>query len=143
MKYIYKRYIVSLGPCPTRVPLTLSLCCCQNPTWNDREHTENEEMRECRNEDQWVWREWVVLIYEYTSMRGHRPQVPGLHVAECACAQNDHNNMSVSDVRVLSTLRSSARVEVHLAPRSGSSEWQWRQWLAPQHGYWEIRVDIY
>ena len=39
-------------------------------------------------------------------MRGHRPQVPGLHVAECARAQSDNNNnMSMSDVRVCSTLR--------------------------------------
>ena len=38
-------------------------------------------------------------------MRGHRPQVPGLHVAECACGQSDNNNMSISDVRVRGTLR--------------------------------------
>ena len=37
-------------------------------------------------------------------MRGHRPQVPGLHVAECARAQSDNNNMSISDVRVRGTL---------------------------------------
>ena len=37
-------------------------------------------------------------------MRGHRPQVPGLHVAECARGQSD-NNMSICDVRVRGTLR--------------------------------------
>ena len=36
-------------------------------------------------------------------MRGHRPQVPGLHVAECARGQSDNNNMSKCDVRVRST----------------------------------------
>ena len=36
-------------------------------------------------------------------MRGHRPQVPGLHVAECTRVQSDNNNMSTSDVRVRST----------------------------------------
>ena len=53
-------------------------------------------------------------------MRGHRPQMPGLHVAECACAQSDNNNMSMSDVRVRSTLR-----EEWLSGSSlGTTEWQ-------------------
>ena len=47
-------------------------------------------------------------------MRGHRPLVPGLHVAECARGQSVNNNMSVSDVRVRSTLR------------EGVPEWQYR-----------------
>ena len=38
-------------------------------------------------------------------MRGHRPQVPGLHLAKCARSQSENNNMSVSNVRVRSTQR--------------------------------------
>ena len=36
-------------------------------------------------------------------MRGHRPLVPGLRVAECTLVQSDNNNMSTNDVRVRST----------------------------------------
>ena len=51
----------------------------------------------------------MVLKYECASMRGHSSQVPGLHVIECARAQSDNNNMSMSDVRVRAVATIGAR----------------------------------
>ena len=64
-------------------------------------------------------------------MRGHMPQVPGLHVAECACAQSDHNNMSVSDVRVGVHWEK----ECPSGSSLGTTEWQFRVAVAPMAFY--------